>query len=311
VHEERLQRIGREIFLAALGLPLDKVDTWVIDRLTSILDEQEVHEGETIFTAGEPVTFIYFMQDGRVRFTREDGPSWTLEGRWVMGGFEAMSDRPSTHTVTALTDFYGMRVPAVDWVELLEDSFALARSAVMNASRALTRIEERVPTGAPVAPRELSSVRPGALGLVERLALLLDVRMLRLAGVQALADLAATSQQVSFDVGELVVERGVDRGQLICVVDGEVLAEREGSAMVRRYGPGDMVCAAAILGGVAGDWQARTVAPTRGISFPVEALFDLMEEHFDLVRSTMAALGARRELLLEHMAAASDDVVLR
>src|ERR1019366_8389002 len=46
--EERLLRIGREIFLAALGLPLENVDTWVIDRLTSILDEYEVHQGQTL-----------------------------------------------------------------------------------------------------------------------------------------------------------------------------------------------------------------------------------------------------------------------
>jgi len=313
MHEERLLRIGREIFLAALGMPVEDVDSWVIDRLTAILDEHEVRAGQALFTVGEPVRFLYFMQDGEVRFTRDGGPSWTLRGRWVIGGFEALADRPATHTATAVGDFYGMRVPAVAWVEMLEDSFQVARSAVVNSSRALMRIEDRIPTGAPASLHEeslLSSVPPDKLGLVERLALLLDVRMLRFAGVQALADLAAVSQQVSFAAGELLLEEGVEAEHLIRIVDGGVLAERSEPAVERRYGPGDLVCAAAILGRVAEPWQARATTPVRAISFPVEALFDLMEEHFDLVRSTLTALAVRRELLLEHLASASGDLVL-
>jgi hypothetical protein len=80
--------------------------------------------------------------------------------------------------------------------------------------------------------------------------------------------------------------------------------------MQRHYGPGDLVCGAAILGEVAGAWQAQAVTAIRGISFPIEMLFDLMEEHFDLVRSTLFALGARRELLLEHMASKSSDLIV-
>jgi CRP-like cAMP-binding protein len=311
--EERRLRIGREIFLAALGLPLERVDSWVIDRLTSILDEHELHDGQALWVAGEPVEFLYFMHDGQVRFTRGSGSSWIARGRWVLGGFEALGDRPTTTTATVLGDFRGMRVPAVDWIDILEDSFQLARNAVINASRALTRIEERVPKDAPVSPREaslLSTVPPGELSLVERLALLLDVRMLRAAGVQALADLAAVSQQVSFAPGEPIVGRGIEREHLVRIVDGEVLAERDGPEIVRHYGAGDLVCGAAILGQVADPWQATAVTPTRGISFPIEALFDLMEEHFDLVRSTLAALGARRELLLGHMAAASSEELI-
>ena len=309
----RRLRIGREIFLVALGLPLESTDGWVIDRLTTLLDEQEIHAGQRLFTEGEPSEFLYFMRDGEIRFLREGGPTWTLRGRWVIGGFEAIGDRPASHTAVAVRDLRGMRVPASAWLELLEDNFQLARSAVVNASRGLVRIEDRIPSGAPASPREASPLAlppPGALSLVDRLALLLEVRMLRSAGVQALADLAAVSEQVSFAVGQSVMAPGRENEHLIRIVDGEVLAERTDRAVERRYGPGDLVCAAAILGRVSEGWRARAVSATRAISFPVEALFDLMEEHFDLVRSTFSALGARRDLLLEHLAAATDDLVL-
>ena len=146
--------------------------------------------------------------------------------------------------------------------------------------------------------------------MVERLALLLDVPMLRFAGVQALADLAAVSEEISFVAGELVVERGVEHERLVRIVEGAVLAERAGPTVVRRQGPRDLVCGTAILGHVADGWQARAVTPTRAISFPIEALFDRMEEHFDLVRSTFAALAARRERLLEGLAAVTPDLKL-
>jgi CRP-like cAMP-binding protein len=313
VREARLQRIGHEIFLAALGLPLATVDSWVLGRLTTVLEEQEVREGQTLFSAGEGVEFIYFMRSGAVRYTHAGGPSWTLEGRWVLGGLEAIGDRPSTRTVTALVDFLAMRVPALAWIELLEDSFQLARSAVMNASRAVARMEERIPKGAPLSARAvptLDAVPAGTLSLIQRLALLFDVRMLRGVGVQALADLAGASQQVSFASGEPLIVRGRGCEQVLRVIDGEVLAERSDPAVVRHYGPGDVVCAAPVLGAAAEPWEARAVTATRCISIPLEAVFDLMEDHFDLVRSTFAALGVRRDLLLDHLAATSGNIVL-
>jgi CRP-like cAMP-binding protein len=313
VREARLLRIGREIFLAALGMPLDTVEPWVLARMTSILEEREVHAGQTLFSAGETAQFMYFMREGRVRFTRAGGPSWTFQGRWVLGGFEGLGDRPSMRTATALTTFRAMRVPIGPWVEMLEDSFPIARSAVTNASRAVARMEELVPSGAPASaldPPVLGVAPPGELSLTERLALLFDVRMLRGVGVQALADLAGVSEQVSVDRGDVLVAHGKGGDRVLRIVDGEVVAERSNPSVVRHYGPGDLVCGAAVLGGVVDAWEAKAVTPTRCITVPLEALFDLMEEHFELVRSTLAALGVRRGLLLDHLAGPSGDLLL-
>ncbi|HEY3817629.1 MAG TPA: cyclic nucleotide-binding domain-containing protein [Polyangiaceae bacterium] len=310
--EGRLARVGREVVLTALGLPLENLDPWVIDRLTSILDEQHVHAGERMFTANEPAEFMYFMRDGEVRFTREGRHSWTFQGRWFLGGFEVLSERASSRTATALTDFDAMRLRGSAWVELLEDSFQLARSAVTNLARGVARLEERVPDGAPPSPRGelvLAAVPVGPLSVMERLALLLDIRMLRGAGVQALADLAVVSHQVSFRAGQGILGPGVEQGYVVRIVEGEVLAKRADPAVVRRYGPGDLVCGACVVGGVTDAWTADAVTPTRGIAIPLEALFDLMEEHFDLVHSVLAALGSRRQLLLEHLTASSDLVL--
>jgi CRP-like cAMP-binding protein len=314
VLDARLQRISRELFLAALGVPLDTMEPWVIDRITSQLDEHFIRPGQTLYTAGQPSEFLYFMHEGRVRVTRDGGPSWTVVGRWFLGVFEALRERPSTTTAVALTDIHAMRVPAIAWRDLLEDSFDLARAAIFNAAQAVVKLEELVPTPPASQPRRVSWVpavpRPGRLTLVETLAHLLDVRMLRGAGVQALTDLAAVAQEASFASDEVVLERGVERDRLVIVAEGEVHAERANPAVVRRYVPGEIVCGVASFGATAPAWEARATAPTRTISFPIEAWFDLMEEHFDLVSSTLSALGARRDLLVDHLAEESGDLVL-
>jgi CRP-like cAMP-binding protein len=307
------QRLSRELVLAGFGMKIGNFDSWVIDRLTSVLEDVHLQAGQVLFAAGDPSELVYFMRDGEVRVTREGGPSWTLRGKWLLGSFEALIDRPHHRTMTALVDFEAMRVRRSHWVDLLEDSFQLARGAVMRTSAAVARLEERVGSNAPMAPRDPCWALPlpsDPLGTMDRLALLSDVRMLRGPGVQVLSDLAETSEEASFERGEIVLPRAAERKNLVIVVEGEVRATHRDPEVERHYDPGDLVCGAAAFGDQALGWEAVTVVPTRAITVPIEAWFDLMEEHFDLVRSTLAALARRREILIDHLAASEGSILL-
>jgi CRP-like cAMP-binding protein len=304
-------RIWRELSLAAFGIPLDSIDSWVLDRLTSDLREQHVRRGQKLFSAGDVPGFVYFMHEGEVRMEREGSAPWTFRGRWLLGGFEAQLDRPSPRDGVALSDFYVMKVGTSVWVDLLEDSFPLARQALVNSSATVAALEERVPADA------LGSANGGApayatssLDIVERLAFLSDVPMLRGAGVQTLADLAMNASEALFATGEVVVARGAGTHHVRLVIDGAIHAERENPRVARDYGPGDVVGGVAHFGRSAEAWGATAVAPTRVLQIPIEAWFDLMEEHFDLFRSVLASLGFRREALLEHLAGEIDGLVL-
>jgi CRP-like cAMP-binding protein len=310
--EPRDSRISRELFLAGFGIELASVDPWVIDRMTSLLEEQDFRSGDVLFTRGDPPAFLYFMQEGAVQMSKPGRAPWTFRGRWLLGVHDAVAEGRS-RDAKALVDFRGMRVPITGWMELLEDSPSLARAAVMNAARSVSRLEERSPSGPPRPPRVMSPLLARALGplsLVDRLAALVDVRMLRGAGVQALVDLAATSEEVFFDRDQIVFPRGAERERMVLLVEGEVLATRLDPAVERRYGPGDIVGGVNGFGQPSLAWEASATMPGRGIAFPIESWFDLMEEHFDLVRSTFSALMVRRELLLEHLAEASGGLVL-
>ena len=308
-----LARIGRELFMIAFGLPMEDIDSWVVDRMLALFEEQSVRAGQVIYRAGEPADFLYFVRDGRLRLSREGSPSWALQGNWVVGSLEGIADIPHPRTATALIDFGMMRVPVGGWLELLEDSFQAARAGLTNAARSVALLEERIPQ----LPRQEARA-PGAtlvegtapLSLVERLAFLVDLRMLRRAGVQTLGDLAGETRESAFAAGATVLERGVERSELLLVIDGEVMATRVGPDAVRYYGAGDLVCGAAAFGTRAPFWEAKAVTPTRVLSFPLEVWFDLMEGHFDLLRSTFEALLLRREFLLEHLASGPEELVL-
>jgi CRP-like cAMP-binding protein len=306
-------RISRELFLAGFGTQVASIEPWILDRMTSMIDEQDFRAGDLLFSRGDSPEFLYFMRDGAVQMSAPGKAPWTFRGRWLLGAFDAVSGQGRTRDAKVLADFHAMKVPIPGWMELLEDSPRLARAAVTNIALGVAQLEARSPTAPPRPPRVVSplgTAHPGPLSLVDRLAALVDVRMLRGAGVQALVDLAAASEEVAFDRGLVLFPRGIERDRMILLVEGEVVCSRADPDVERRYGPGDIVGGACGFGQQALAWDAKATAPGRGVAFPIEAWFDLMEEHFDLVQSTMTALFVRRELLLEHVAEASGGIVL-
>src|ERR1700733_7492426 len=106
VPDLRLQRTSRELFLAVLTGGADNdLETWVIDRMTSVVEEEDVEAGKRLFAQGEQPEFIFFVRDGRLRLEREgEGESaWLFQGRTVIGVFDALLDRPHARTAVAET----------------------------------------------------------------------------------------------------------------------------------------------------------------------------------------------------------------
>jgi CRP-like cAMP-binding protein len=308
--DAQLQKLSRELFLAAVAPP--SIPGWVIERTALALEERVVNEGDLLFKAGDPPAYIYFMREGRVRFTLEGGAPITFVGRWVFGGMEVATDRPRRRTATALASFRIHLLPADAWLELVEDSFEIARSMMANLARTLLRLEEAFGTDAtdevevmPLLPRH-----DGALSLVERLTLLADVPALRGAGIQTLADLAALTEEVVFEPGDVVMVRGETPRRGYVVFDGEVEGFRSSPDIVRRFGPGTLVLGATALAEIPMPWGARARTRVRALSFRLEDSIDLMEEHFDMVRSLLAELSTDRELLVDKVAAKAGELVL-
>src|SRR3954469_5274270 len=145
MHEMPWRRIGREVSLAAFNVSSETFDPWVLDRFMEVLDESHLRAGQVLWSAGELVESLYFMREGRVWATREGTPPWTFQGRWLLGGFEGHLDRPARRSMVALTEFYALKIRRRAWLDLLEDSFELARRAVTASATAVARLQERLP----------------------------------------------------------------------------------------------------------------------------------------------------------------------
>jgi CRP-like cAMP-binding protein len=312
VPDTRYLRISRELFLAAFGANLGGFESWVTDRMVSLLEEDEVRADEVLFSVGDTPEFLYFMREGRVRLVgKTQRTRRQLEGRHVFGLTDGLLDRSRTQTALAMTNLYLMKVRIEAWLELLDDSFELARASVLHLAHSVAQLEERLDTvqgardrlatrGIVLGPGHLPR---GHLNVIERLALLMDVALLRGGGVQALSDLAGASQEVHFDRGVTIFDSGAPRDRVFIVVEGEIEVSREGPDLVRRAGPGEIVCGAAAFGESAVAWTARGAKRGRALAFRVDDWFDLMEEHFDMVRSALSALSSRREELLDELGA--------
>lgn len=302
-------RVSRELFLAAFGASRGAFESWVTDRLVSLLEEDEVRAGEALFTAGDTPEFLYFMREGAVRLIRSGHRVRRLEGRHVLGLIDGLLERSRTRTVVAATNLHLMKVRIDAWLELLDDSFDVARASVLQLARVVAALEERLDAVqgarkilAADATGLLSGRLPrGRLNVIERLALLMDVPLLRGGGVQPLSELAAVSQEVHFERGGRIFERAVPRDRVFMIVEGEIEASREGPDLVRRAGAGEIVCGAAAFGEPALAWSARATRRGRALAFRVDDWFDLMEEHFEMVRSAVSALSLRHEELLDEL----------
>jgi CRP-like cAMP-binding protein len=309
---DRLRYVTRELALAAFQASVSdsRIEPWVFDRMMSLIIEEKIGAGQTIYNRGDAPESGYFMTEGRVRLSREGATPWILEGRWGFGMLDVAGERPRSRTAVMLTDAQLWKLPADGYIELLEDSFTTARNVFTRSVNDIARLYDRQLPNAEIVEGTAAPVVPlpsGRLDLVERLLVLMELPYLRGAGAQTLADLAATTDELAFDTGEVVLERGAPRDRVLVIADGEVEARREHSPAVFRFGAGTLA------GGAAAHeltWHARALRPTRMLAFHPNDWLDEMEEHFDMFRSAMAALRDERERLIERIAL-PDGIVLK
>jgi len=297
--EPSRSRVARELLAAEFGA-FPGVESWVMDRLASALEPEEVRAGDAFYRTGEPAEFLYWVRDGRVE-VRVPTHTSTLSGPTAFGVIDVLLERPRQGTAVALTDVSAMRVRGETWFELVDDSFELASVALTAMARDLAELEVRFgPSERAEPPAEPEVRRRGRpLNVLERIEALLDEPLLRGAGVQTISDLSVLAEESAYDAGSPIFERRIPRERMYVVVEGVVEARHTDPIVTRRFTPGRLVCGAAAFGQPALKWEAHALTTARLLSFRVEDWFDLMEEHSDMLRATLAALGFQREKAFE------------
>lgn len=304
-------RLLRELLFVAFSANR-RIETWVAERLRAVLDERRVAAGTTLYTEGDLPDHVYFMNDGEIAFTREGSPSFVRKGRWVIGINEAVAMTARRRTAVARSDLVLLTTPATTWRTIVEDDIDFARGFVFEGSRGIAMLHELLaPDGGFEEPGATCTVPDdGDLTLVDRLLFLRGVPLFGGAGVQAITDLAAATEEVRYAPGEVILPRGVPRETLQLVVSGMAELDRDAPALKARFGPGDVVGGLVAIGDAKLEWEARAVVETRALSLPIELWSDEMDDHFDLFRSAIDAIIDRREELTDRMIARTGNQVL-
>lgn len=300
---EASNRLLREIFLAGFmaGLPAENVK-WAAARLAQNMSDVRLRAGDVLYRQGELADAHYFVVTGEIRLEAEGLPQWHLGERSLVGTLDITLERPRARNAIAERDSFVLRMPAGDWLDMLEDNFELTLRAVQGLADGVHRLSVELgdfesdppsPAGARMRPEP-----SGSLGFVERMLLLRGVPLFAGAEVQALTNLAELATEVSYAAGELLVERDQPSESMFVVVSGEVTAARADSARVQRFGPGMLVFRYAAASPKDLGYDARADTPTRALRIAREDYYDVMEEHFALARSSMRALAAEREVLV-------------
>jgi CRP-like cAMP-binding protein len=304
---ERSARLVREIFLAGFmsGLPPENV-AWATHRLARNMEDVHLHAGDVLYRQGDPTVAHYFVVYGEIVLAAEGVPSWTLGERSLIGTIDLTLDRARTRTATATRDTHLLRMPASDWLDMLEDNFELMLRGVEGLAQGVYELRTTVPGGLPheEGRAQLSdrSSTDGPLGLIERVMLLRGVPLLSNGEVQALLDLAAHAVEIDVSEGAVVIARGAPNDAMFLTVSGAVTTSPSALHPGVTFGPGSLVLGSCAATSKDLGCEARATVPSRLLRVVREDYFDAMEEHFELARSSMKALAGERELLVNEAA---------
>lgn len=295
--ERSITLIGRELFVASLVGDGGRLGS-VMHRIARQVDELAINTGEPLFRAGDRADHFFFIVSGQVSLTRPGAAATFFGERAVVGGLDAMTYRPHTHTAVATRPALILRWGVGDWSELLEDNFDLARHVILRVAAEVQGLRLRSPPlGGFPEPALSSTARPARLLALERLVYFQAVPLFARAGTQALVTLSGIGSTWNAGTGN-VLSRSEMVGQLVVVASGEVEASWDGCSTAARFGEGALVGGGGALGTGAAP-NVRATGPTRAIILPLEDYFDVMEEHFDLARSALAAIQGERDELLD------------
>ena len=301
---EASSRLMREIFLAGFmsGLPAENA-AWASARLARNMSDVRLAAGEPLYRHGEPADAHYFIVSGAIRLEARDKPSWILGERSLVGTLDLTIDRPRARDAVAERDSFLLRMPAADWLDMLEDNFELALRAVHGLAEGVLALDlalgdiESDP-GAPAPGAPLPAALPSPLGFVDRVFLLHGLPLLAGAEMQALANLAEQAEEIALAAGDALDPHHVNDA-LHVVVSGQITASVPGGTRVRTYGPGRLVFGNAAAGAKDLGHDTRAGEGTRVLRLVREDFYDVLEEHFAIARSTLRALATEREVLVD------------
>jgi CRP-like cAMP-binding protein len=317
---ETSSAIARQLFLRTFsaGVPLGGAAS----QLSRVMRDEVFPAGATLYRRGEASDRIFFLVQGKVSLSMEGMPPWIFDAGTSVGLLDVLQDRPHKRTATAESDVRALSLSADDYFDVLEDNFEFTRNSIVKIADALQALRLTLsPTGGfgvaleaiPISRRRSAEphsdplraafglggglpVRP--LSLVERTIALREVPALRSSSIQALTSMAGLMEERGLRPGEVLFKQGEPAAAIYIVVRGLIELERREPLILAPFGEKTLVGGFASLGAAEHPFTARAREGSTVLALDKEDLFDLLELHFELVRSIFAGVAAEREQAL-------------
>jgi CRP-like cAMP-binding protein len=205
-----------------------------------------------------------------------------------------------------------VRLPRDALFDVIEDYFLVAQIMLKNASKGAQEMRRVLATASRYPEmRALDLVTSGSSSpnLVDRILTLRSCTAFKVAPMQAITKLAELSSERRFEAGEPLTNENTAPTAVQVVMVGALEARhREIPSLAARFTPGEAVFLDAVVAGTMVDYDVRATVSSVVLSFDLDDLFDVMEEHLELIRSVLIGMGAEYEQLLGYFLAGSEPV---
>ena len=260
--------------------------------LAAIARETFFPKGSTLLESPEVGRAFFVVVDGRVNVAqsgqqqREVGPGESVG----LLGLLARSRRP--FVATATVDTLALRLDWEDHVELCEQHFPIVQQYLRYLSRTLVDVLKVFP-GFDASVRRGSIAPPTdrALDVVERFLALRATGVFPESAPDALAELARHVREVRFAAGEVVWRCGDRAEDFFAIVEGSLAHWCRGDGAAASVEAVQTVGMHEAL--FQGERWSDLTAATRAtaLRIGVQAVLDIMEDHFDMAMDFLALLA--------------------
>jgi CRP-like cAMP-binding protein len=290
---------SRELFMAAFAQGRStKLMARTMPLLVHAMTDVHIAPGEALFRVGDAAGSVFFIGSGRVDVVRHSRHT-TYGERSVLGTSDVLLERARTQEAIALAPVHALELPAVSWLEILEDNAEAAMAAISGVAANVDALrQERGTLRSANLDHETARISsPDALTLVDRIVTLRATRPFRRARIQTLASLAGSADVLKLATGDELFTRAVSRRVHYVVAVGEIEATRVEPPHVERFGQGAFVLGpASFVRRIAFD--ATASRPSTVLRLSDEIVFDVSEDHADLSRSILMWLEEERDALV-------------
>lgn len=297
----RTTGVEREIFLRSL---LNDLEAPVVTaRLLALFRDVYFTAGQLVYDVGDASDDLYFLVSGAVQLTATGQATWTFRERSVFGGLDATLARPRTRKATAVAASHAIVISNEEWIEVLEDNFALAHHLVYRMAGGMLPLMLENPAVAyePLGAEPLTVLPELRRGVVDRLVVLHDSPLFKLAKVQPLIVLARAAAEKRLQDGEVLHTAGSAGDAIYIVADGVIAVTSASPPFEGAYRTGDVVGGAPAIAPEPRALRAHAHGPAIVLALRRADLHDVLEDHFDVVRSLWAYVTIERDRIQRHV----------